>query len=155
MWGDRSSFLKREMMGEDLQLLEESLHLGVFCREKAQVHFPAEEVGGSSPEPRFCLGRDGKLKCFQIEIQVMRCDLKDWDGTPRISRHNPLHQLIQLLPEGPRDWSLVGGAREEVFTLTPEPFRFPFTIFCSKRLPLFCCSNSQQAPSASWGPRLC
>lgn len=40
------------------------------------MHFPAEElrVGGSSPE-RFCLGRGGKLKCVQIEIQVIRCDL--------------------------------------------------------------------------------
>lgn len=51
MGGDRSSFLKREMMGEDLQLLEESLHLRVFCREKAQVHFPAEEVGAAPLNP--------------------------------------------------------------------------------------------------------
>lgn len=39
------------MMGEDLQLLEESLYLRVFCREKAQVHFPAEEVGAAPLNP--------------------------------------------------------------------------------------------------------
>lgn len=96
-------------MGEDVQLLEESLHLLVFCSEKPQVHFPAEGGRNSSLEPRFCLGREGKLKCFQIEIGVMRCYLKDWDGTPRISRCSPLHQLIQFLPDRPRGWPLWEG----------------------------------------------
>lgn len=132
MWGSVVVSKGGRCWWEDLQLFEEFLRPGNCSGGRSR--WCIFQAGGSFPEPCISLRRrEGKLKCFQIKIWVMRSDLK-WFVIKRQEFPDAIHSTSRFCSFQPgKGAALLGeGAGGEVFI---DPFTTPFPLSAIRDFP--------------------